>query len=82
MITKPYQNNDERAEQLKTLIRHSTEARLKMPTVWFDDTPCSEKMSKQKKEIKEAIDYFKKDGKVNITIEEGEEYFIVTMEAT
>ena len=71
----------ERAEHLKALIRHSSQAELKMPRQWFDDTLCSERMAEQKKEIKEAIEYFKKDEKVVITIEEGDEYFIISMEA-
>lgn len=71
----------ERAEQLKTLIRYSTKAKLTMPKEWFDDTLCSERMTKQKNEIQEAIEHLKKDGKVNITIEKGEEYYTINLKA-
>lgn len=72
---------NERAEQLKNLIRHSTKAKLTMPNNWFTDIPCSDRMQEQKKEIREAIEYLKKDGKVDIEIEEGEEYYIIRLEA-
>ena len=71
----------ERANHLKTLIRHSSKSELTMPKQWFMDIPCSDRMSKQKKEIREAIEYLKKDGKVDIKINEGEEYYIIKLEA-
>ena len=74
-------NKEERAEHLKTLIRHSTETELKMTNRWFDDTPCSERMSETKKDIKKAIEYLEKDETVDINIEEGDEWFIVHMKA-
>ena len=74
-------NKEERAEHLKTLIRHSTETELKMTSAWFDDTLCSERMSETKKDIKKAIEYLEKDGTVDINIGEGDEWFIVRMKA-
>ena len=71
----------ERANHLKTLIRYSTQAKIIMPPEWFMDMPCSDRLSKQKKEIKEAIEYLKKDGKVDIQIKEGEEYYTIKLEA-
>ena len=72
---------NERANYLKTLIRYSTQAKLTMPTQWFMDIPCSDKMYEQKKEIKEAIEYLKKDGRTDIQIKEGEEYYTIKLEA-
>lgn len=70
-----------RANHLKTLIRHSSKAELTMPKQWFMDIPCSDRMSKQKKEIREAIEYLKKDGEVDIKINEGEECYTLILEA-
>lgn len=71
----------ERANHLKTLICHSSKSELTMPYQWFMDIPCSDRMSKQKKEIREAIEYLKKDGGVDVQIKEGEEYYIIKLEA-
>ena len=71
----------ERANHLKNLIRHSSKSELTMPAPWFIDGPCSDEMSKQKKEIQEAIEYLKKDGRVDVQIKEGEDYYIIKLEA-
>lgn len=71
----------ERADYLKALIRHSTQAELKMPLEWFDNTPCSKGITETRKEIKEAINYLKKDGGVKINIVRYPEYVIISMEA-
>jgi len=73
--------NEKRAEHLKTLIRHSTKAELKLPKQFFTNTPCSIKMNKKRTNIKQAITELEKDGKVNISIEKGERYYTIKMKA-
>ena len=71
----------ERAEHLKNLIRHSSKAELELTQLWFNDAKCSKRMQEQKKEIHDAIEYLKKDGRTDITIKETEEDVIIRLEA-